>query len=145
MRLIVDTNILIGEFIRERGRRLIGMASLELLITEVAWSEFEHELPQRLTRLEAQGRLTSEGRARLRRAILGLATARLTVVPRIAYAYLAAEARARIPRDPDDWPTVAAALATRGAIWTADCDFLGCGLPTWTTDTLIATLQEADQ
>ena len=28
-------------------------------------------------------------------------------------------------RDPDDWPTVALAIALDAAIWTHDCDFLG--------------------
>ncbi len=51
-----------------------------------------------------------------------------------------------MPRDPDDAPTVALALALGGdegecGIWTNDGDFLGCGLPTWTTDTLIAHLR----
>ena len=27
-------------------------------------------------------------------------------------------------------------------IWTQDADFLGCGIPTWTTETLIAHLEE---
>jgi hypothetical protein len=26
-------------------------------------------------------------------------------------------------------------------IWTSDADFLGCGVPTWTTDTLMAELE----
>ena len=29
-------------------------------------------------------------------------------------------------------------------IWTRDNDFLGCGLPTWTTETLLAYLQAMD-
>ena len=54
------------------------------------------------------------------------------------YAALEDEARRRILRDPDDWHTVALALRLGAAIWTQDGDFLGCGVPTWTTDILRA-------
>ena len=47
-------------------------------------------------------------------------------------------AHKRIPRDPDDWPTVALALVLEAGIWTHDADFLGCGVPTWTVETLTA-------
>jgi predicted nucleic acid-binding protein len=46
------------------------------------------------------------------------------------------EAIRRIPRDHTDAPTVALALTLDCGIWTQDRDFFGCGLPTWTTDTL---------
>jgi predicted nucleic acid-binding protein len=36
-------------------------------------------------------------------------------------------------RDPMDWPFVAAALALNCPVWTEDHDFLGAGVPTWTT------------
>lgn len=75
-----------------------------------------------------------------------LATARdlvdewVSVIPDTVYAHLEDEARYRIPRDPDDWHTVALALALDADIWTGDSDFLGCGVATWTTGTLIAHL-----
>jgi len=50
-------------------------------------------------------------------------------------------ARRRIPRDPDDWPTVALALVLEAHIWTHDHDFLGCGVATWTTQTLLAEFE----
>lgn len=37
-------------------------------------------------------------------------------------------------RDPDDWPSVAAALALACPIWTEDRDFFGSGVATWTSD-----------
>ena len=46
------------------------------------------------------------------------------------------EARVRIPRDPDDWPIVAAALSLDWPIWTEDRDFFGCGVATWITNTV---------
>ena len=36
--------------------------------------------------------------------------------------------------------TVALALVLKAGIWTSEQDFLGCGLPTWTTETLISYL-----
>jgi predicted nucleic acid-binding protein len=45
------------------------------------------------------------------------------------------EARKRLwPRDPDDWPVLAAALVLNCPIWTEDTDFFGAGIATWTTD-----------
>jgi len=57
--------------------------------------------------------------------------------------YVSAEriARRRIPRDPEDWPTVALALVLEAHIWTHDHDFLGCGVATWTTQTLLAEFE----
>ena len=50
---------------------------------------------------------------------------------------LISEARKRIShRDSNDWQEVALALKLGCAILTEDCDFLGTGIPTWTTDTI---------
>ncbi len=62
-------------------------------------------------------------------------------ISQIEYGYLEIEAKERIPRDPDDWHTVALAIHLDAAIWTQDNDFLGCGCPCWTTDTLISHLK----
>jgi predicted nucleic acid-binding protein len=51
-----------------------------------------------------------------------------------------AAARDRIPRDPNDWPTVALALSLGIGIWTNDYDYFGCGIPVWTTQTLLTHL-----
>ena len=37
----------------------------------------------------------------------------------------------------------ALALAIEAAIWTLDNDFLGCGVATWTTDTLLIHLSSS--
>ena len=66
---------------------------------------------------------------------------KIVVVPQALYAHLEAEAKERIPADPDDWPTVALAMKLQMAIWTQDNDFLGCGCPTWTTQSLISHLR----
>ncbi len=80
---------------------------------------------------------------------LGVAEGGMGVVPEAAYSGHMELAAYRIPRDPDDAPTVALALALGGAegrcgIWTNDGDFLGCGVPTWTTDTLLSHLHHAE-
>jgi predicted nucleic acid-binding protein len=47
----------------------------------------------------------------------------------------------RIPRDRRDWPTVALAMVLDTGILTGDNDFLGCGCPTWTVETLRRELE----
>lgn len=64
----------------------------------------------------------------------------LEVVSGERYNHLRAPALRRVPRDERDWPTVAAALALDASILTADADFLGCGVATWTVETLVAEL-----
>ena len=54
------------------------------------------------------------------------------------YSRLESVARRSIPRDPNDWPTVALAIALDAGILTHDYDAFGCGCPTWTVDTLRA-------
>ncbi|NEN88696.1 MAG: DNA-binding protein [Okeania sp. SIO3H1] len=73
---------------------------------------------------------------------LGLINNRITTFPLYDYQSFEAEARKRIPRDPNDWETVALALALPAAIWTEDYDFFGCGCPTWTTQTLLLQINQ---
>ena len=143
MRLVVDTNILVGELIRVRGRKLIARNEIELYMAEKAWSETTHELNKRIEKMIDRGVFsTSVGQSLLTDAI-ALAEAKVTIVPHEIYAPYETVARNRIPRDPNDWFTVALALAIEAAIWTSDNDFLGCGIATWTTDTLLTHLSNA--
>lgn len=71
---------------------------------------------------------------------LSLAETNVCLIPLEFYSAYKNIALARIPRDPDDWQTVALALFLNAGIWTHDKDFLGCGMATWTTDTLISYL-----
>jgi predicted nucleic acid-binding protein len=143
MRLVVDANIVLGELLRERGRRLIAQPALLLFMSEEAWEETNHELPRRLERRRRQRGLADDDVQRWILLIADMLDARIQPIARAVYLDWEAEARERIPRDPNDWPTVALALALDAAIWTADEDFLGCGLPVWTTDSLIAHLRRA--
>lgn len=71
---------------------------------------------------------------------IAIAETKVTIVPHEIYASWETIARLRIPRDPNDWFTVALALVLPAGIWTNDGDFLGCGFPTWTTETLLSHL-----
>lgn len=118
---------------------------LELKISERALGEAHHELPRRVDVIVSQGRMTRETAGAVLERAIEIAEEETTVVPDTVYSEQLEHAAYRIPRDPDDAPTVALALALGGdegrcGIWTNDGDFLGCGVPTWTTDTLLAHL-----
>ena len=141
MRLVVDANILVSELIRERGRKLIARPELELYMAEKAWDETIYELNKRIDKIVNRGVFSlSVGQSLLSDGI-ALAEARVAIVPHEIYAPYETIARNRIPRDPNDWFTVALALAIEAAIWTMDNDFFGCGVATWTTDTLLIHLK----
>lgn len=141
MKLAVDANILVAELTRKRGRALITSAGLELFIAERPWKEAQHELGKRY-RAIAERTGASLGSASEQHALaVRLAEANVHVMEQPLYASFEHEARQRIPRDPDDWPIVALALALDADIWTQDGDFLGCGVATWTTDTLLRRLE----
>lgn len=140
MRLVVDANILVAELIRKRGRELIVRPELELYMAEQAWSEARHELSKRIAKMVQKNVFTKDLGENLLVDALALAEATVSLIPHEIYAPLETISRNRIPRDLDDWPTVALALVLEAAIWTSDADFLGCGLATWTTDTLLLHL-----
>ena len=73
-----------------------------------------------------------------------LAEIRVCLIPHEIYVSYEVEAIRRIPRDPDDRFTVALALALDADIWTLDNDFFGCGIATWTTETLLSHLTNYD-
>ena len=140
MRLVADADVLVGELLRRRGQELVTHAQLQLSVAEHAWSEARHELRRRAEVRVWRGQLDQATATALTDKALALAEARVALVPAEVYAHLEPRVRPRIPRDPNDWPTVALALALDAGIWTNDGDFLGCGCPTWTTETLLAEL-----
>lgn len=140
MRLVVDANILVAELIRKRGQELIVRPELELYMAEKAWSEACHELSKRVAKMVQKSVFDKDLGKKLLIDAFALAEVGVSLIPHEVYAPLETVARSRIPRDPDDWSTVALALVLGAAIWTSDADFLGCGLPTWTTDTLLVHL-----
>ena len=141
MTLIIDANILIAELLRQRGRELLRNPQLIIYASERVVDETNYEIKKRISRMITTGKLSKEAGADLTQAASQPLETRIISVPQIEYGYLEIEAKERIPRDPDDWHTVALAIHLDAAIWTQDNDFLGCGCPCWTTDTLISHLK----
>ena len=141
MIVVADASVLVAELNRERGFDLLFDPRLRVVVAEEQWSETEHETARRLTLRAASGRLTAAQESRLRRGIEAvLDQGAIEIIDRQSYVHLESDARRRIPRDPNDWPTVALAIALNAGILTNDYDFFGCGCPTWTVETLRAEL-----
>jgi predicted nucleic acid-binding protein len=139
--IVADASVLVGELLRKRGRELLLRPDLRVLVAEHHWEETEHELSRRLGILESKG-LTTEQRLSLEQAVSSLIETRaIEVVPRETYESLEDAAVGRVPRDRRDWPTVALAMVLDTGILTGDNDFLGCGCPTWTVETLRGELE----
>lgn len=137
MRLVVDTNILVAELLRKRGRDLIISPNLELFLAEKMKNEVQYELQKRILIIVSKTNLSQElGQLQLE-AALRLIDHKIITFPLSSYQCWEVEARKRIPRDPNDWEAVALALTLSATIWTEDYDFFGCRCPTWTTQTLL--------
>lgn len=109
------------------------------------WEEAQHELPKRFDRMVRGGRFLRATADRLRDTALIAVAFRITVVTTEIYNEFEADARLRVPDDPDDWHTIALALATDTSIWTGDRKhFWGCGIPVWNTRVLRAVLADND-
>ncbi len=141
MRLVADASVLVGELLRARGRQLLANRTLQLYVPERAWDETVHELRSRTDGMVGQGRLSRTTADELLAAAIALVETAVVIVPEEVYGTVRDRAVRRLPRDPEDWPTVALAMVLDADIWTSDADFLGCGVPTWTTDTLMAELE----
>ena len=136
MRLVVDTSVLVGELLRQKGRVRLGDDRLELFLPEQMWGETQVELPRRVAAFIRRRNLDPEVGAELSRLCLDAVEANVVIFDEAIYSALEEEARARSLRDTGDWPVVATALALSADIWTNDNDFLGTGIATWTTESL---------
>jgi predicted nucleic acid-binding protein len=136
MRIVVDTSVLVGELLREKGRSRLSDERLELFLPEQMWSEAQVELPRRIAAFVRRRSLEPEVGADLARLCLDAIERNVVILDLAIYSAIEDEARARSLRDPDDWPVVACALALAADIWTNDNDFLGTGVATWTTESL---------
>ena len=140
MQLTIDASTLVAESLRVRGRQLIANPIFDLAIATAALSEATFEIEKRIVYLKRFRQLSSSAANVLRSEVQLLISQELSLPAEAMYAEYIDEARWRIPRDLDDVPTVALALALVCGILTADRDFFGCGLPVWMTDTLLAYL-----
>lgn len=145
MLLVVDASALVAELLRVRGRNRVSDPALQLLIAEDTWDEVVHELGKRVEQIGRRLRLPASEAEDLLRDALSTLEDSVSVEPQFVVEASEDDARWRIERDPNDWPTVALALAVNGGIWTEDSDFLGCGLPTWTIRTVEHYLERRDQ
>lgn len=136
MLLVVDTSVLVGDLLRTRGRERLNDHRLNLYLPEHTLGEVHVELPRRIGAVAASAGLAAAERDDLLMLCLDAVDNDLAVVAAEVYAPFEEEALARSQRDPADWPVVACALALSAAVWTNDNDFLGTGVPTWTTQTL---------
>jgi len=116
---------------------------IKVVITQEQWNETQYELERRMRHFVERAGVTEDQLLQIRQDIQEVINA-IEIAPRYAYEHLEAVARRRIPRDPSDWPTIALALALEKGILTNDNDFLGCGCPTWTVETLRSELEAGD-
>lgn len=120
--LVLDANILMRAVLGKGARALLTKYAdrVTLVAPDTAFPEARQRLPEVI----AGRRMASTSLSRIIQ----------TVEPQV-YAGFEGISRARLARrDEDDWPILAAALALGHPIWTADSDFFGCGVATWTTD-----------
>lgn len=136
MLLVVDTSVLVADLLRVRGRERLSDHRLDLCLPEHTLGEVHVELPRRIGAVAASAGLEAVERDDLLVLCLDAVNNNLAVVAAEVYSPFEEEAVARSQRDPADWPVVACALALSAAVWTNDNDFLGTGVPTWTTSTL---------
>lgn len=128
--IVLDANVLMRAVLGRRVDRLLERfaSQVTFLAPEVAFDDVQEHLASVLTK---RGELDA-----LQPALEKLTMLRLAVraMDPSEYEVMKPAALARIgPRDPDDWPTLACALALNCPIWTEDRDFFGTGVATWTT------------
>jgi len=137
MKLIIDTNVLVGQLLREKGQKLLASDNFVLFISNKVFDECVYEINKRLRVMFDKGHITMENLEIRHRTALLIFNEVTTVVPVDSYLCYEEEAKTRMHKDLDDWETVALALYLELQIWTEDKDFFGCGIATWSTDTLI--------
>ncbi len=146
MRITLDTNIVLQDLVRRasHGRLVLRDGRCEFLIAEPIRDETDEQIDAFFDRRVTQGRLDRQEQASEAAAIKALIDFHVRVERPSGYMGFAQSAKHRTI-DPDDWPTVAVALATNSYIWTADKNhFWGCGIATWSTAVLAIYLGVED-
>ncbi len=129
--LVLDANILIRLVLGQRVRDLVldHAHRIAFFAPLVCYDDARKYLPALLLArgVEPGGALE----------LLDRFEAIVRPVEEIAYASARRAALARIGnRDERDWPVLATALVLELPIWTEDRNFLGVGVPTWTTESV---------
>jgi predicted nucleic acid-binding protein len=141
MIVIVDASVLVAEVLRKRGKYLLSHPQLTILIAENQWDEASYEIRRRIDVITVRGAISGDQiEALIQEFSVLIDDHRIEVIPTGIFEHNRGVALRRIPRDPNDWAPVALALTLNAGILTNDNDFLGCGCPTWTVETLIAEL-----
>ncbi|HVB00593.1 MAG TPA: PIN domain-containing protein [Acidimicrobiales bacterium] len=142
MIVVVDASVLVAELLRKRGRELFRHPELRSVVAQDQWEETQHELPKRAKHIVEAGHLSQTQVDLLLLDVDNLFFSRtIEVIPSSAYEEKKELALRRVPQDPKDWAPVALAMTMDVGILTRDGDFLGCGLPTWTVETLRLELE----
>lgn len=134
---MVDANILVRAVLGRRVREVIETyaGGVSFFVPKSAYDEAEEHLASLAIKRggdpgKALSLLRSLGRL-------------VELIGSEVYGEFEVEARERLARrDPEDWPTLASALALGCPIWTEDTDFFGCGVATWTSDRVRMFLRE---
>ena len=137
MPLVLDANILIRAVLGQRVRRILEAHAdnISFFIPDIAYAEADEHLA---TLVAKHGGDSTKALVFLR-SIAALAT----LVGQDVYGDFETEARKRLgTRDPEDWPILAADLALGCPIWTEDTDFFGCGVATWTSNSIDSFLAQ---
>jgi predicted nucleic acid-binding protein len=108
--LVVDANVLVSELLRKRGRELIESPTLSLRLSEEVLDATLHSLRNRAAKIVERRRASREAADKMLEDAAGALERGTVPVPREVFAALEERAAHRIPRDPDDVPTVALAL-----------------------------------
>ena len=135
-RLVLDANILVSCIFGIKARSVVeNFSDLAALCTPITCVG---ETERNITRIAKLSRLNpSTFQATFARLLLNV-----EVIEHSALSALESSAARRIPRGPSDWPIIAAAMLLDCPIWTEDRDFFGCGIATWTTNTVELSLQD---
>ena len=136
MRLAVDANTLVRCAGNAIGLAFIGNPTLDLSIAAYTLGEAEEHFTRRLRARSIRTGMSSAREVVVLTGALAVMRRVTKAQPLTAYADFEDEARERLPDDPDDWHTVALALAEGRDILTDDRHFFGYGVAVWTFRTL---------
>ena len=136
--LVLDANILIRAVLGSRVLHLLRTyaTQIDFVAPDTAYAEAREQLP---LILKNRGIPIAPAMD-----TLDLVSRLVQSVDLSVYSCFENAARERIDRrDQDDWPVLALSLMLDCPIWTEDTDFFGCGVATWTTQTVELYLAKA--